>query len=899
MRFDVVAGDGSFVANGASSIAVPIDFTDTARTQLRAGSVEGPITVVASVPEFEPATFTIVVQRRQVVTPISGDGQSGQPGTTSQPLVLEVRDLAGRPVAGATVTWGIGFGVGPTLTSDTTVTGADGRTSNTVVFGNTPTESVVVATLPGGETARFRVTSALAGITLLSGGNQTGVLGSEADAPLVFQVTGDTGGPPIGEVVAFTVVGGSASLAAGSDVVNDRGQASVRFRYGTTPGEVLIRASFRAGQYSATASALAFAGGAPTTSGNNQTGPAGTRLAQPLVVQLTQPPLGAKGLGGVSINWTVTAGGGSLASATSLTDASGRASNQLTLGPAAGTNTVRADIPGGDSVVFTATAAPTVPANATFEITAGNNQELVTGVPSAPLTVRVRTAAGAPVPGATVAWRVTPGANGGANPTSSVTNASGEASTVVTLGLPGPAAVIATLPGSPSIPALNFNLNAGVENIPGLTESQQEIAGAIDAACPALFRQSQVGALTAGQQDLLARCSELVVGASGSPDDVATALDQMLNDEAVAQNDAAFNTAGAQFDNLKARIAALRSGSAGVNFGGLALAGGGGVLPLSFLPSTLVAGDEGAAGGDEVGADFARWGFFASGTIGRGDRDDDDTAPGYEFDTYGLTAGVDYRWSDSFILGAALGYSNNDTDVNRDQGRLETEGYSGSLYATWFGDTAWYADAVLTYGSNSYDLSRRIRYQILGLDGVTRLIDQVATASPDGSQTQFALSGGRDFNRGAWSFGPFARVTMTQIDFDAYNEQMSNPTAAGSGLAMAVDERELKSLEGVVGGKLSYTMSTDWGVLIPHAQVEWLHEFEDDPDAIVARFLNDPTGTAIVVPQDGVDTDYFNLGLGLSGVFANGRSAFLYYERRAGQSGYSQDSLAIGVRIEF
>jgi outer membrane autotransporter protein len=900
--FTVIAGDGSFTANGSSSIRVPFGNFNRATATLRAGQDEGPLVVEVSDPSgfFGPARFNLAVQRQREVRTISGDGQTGRPGTTSQPLVLEVRNTQGRPVAGAVVTWGIAFGVGPVVSRETTVTGTDGRTSNTVVFASTPTESIVVATLPGGETARFRLTSALAGVSVLSGNNQSGVLGSDADQPVVFQFSGDNGGAPNGEPVEFSVVGGSATLNATSDVVNDRGTASVRFRYGTTPGEVRIRAAFRSGQFSAIASAVALTGGTPTTTGNNQTGAAGSRLAQPFVVQLTQPPEGAKGLGGVTINWTVTAGGGRLDSATSVTDASGRASNQYTLGPAGGTNTVRASFPGGDSVVFnaTATVTPTVPANATFEITAGNNQNLVTGSPSAPLVVRVRTAAGAPVPGASVAWRVTPVGNGGANPLTSVTNAAGEASTVVTLGLPGPAVVIASLPDNPSIAALNFSLNGGVENIPGLTSGQREVAGAIDVACPALFRQSQVGALSAGQQDLLARCSELVGGAAGSPDDVANALDQMLNDETAAQDDAAFSTATAQFDNLKARIAALRSGSAGIDLGGLALAGAGGALPLSFLPSNLVAGDAEGAAGDEVGADFARWGFFASGTIGRGDRDDEASSPGYEFDTYGLTAGVDYRWSDALVFGGALGYSNNDTDVNRDQGRLETRGYSGSLYAAWFPADAWYADAVLTYGSNSYDLSRRIRYQI-GSGSAAQTIDQIASASPDGSQIQFALSAGRDFNRGAWGFGPYARVSMTRIDFDAYTERMSNPSAPGGGLAMSVADRELESLEGVVGGKLSYTMSTDWGILIPYSQIEWLHEFEDDPDAIVARFLNDPTGTAILVPQEDVDTDYFNLGLGLSAVFANGRSGFLYYERRAGQSGYSQDSLAVGVRIEF
>jgi outer membrane autotransporter protein len=897
LPFRVVSGDAVFLPNGTPTVNAPIDFsTNRARATIRAGSTEGVVIVEAGGSFDLPARFTISVQRQQTATAISGDGQSGRPGTTSRPLVLEVRDARGAPVAGATVAWGVAFGVGPTLSAETTVTGADGRTSNTIVFGANAGESVIVATLPGGETVRFRVISALGGIDILSGDNQTGAAGSDADAPIVFTAVDTSGRFALGERVDFSVVGGSATLLNASDVVNDRGTASVRFRYGATPGVVRIRASFLGGQFTAIANATAFGAAGAGTAGNNQSAAPGARLPQPLVVQLSQPPEGAKGLAGVPIAWAVTAGGGRLDNATTLTDASGRASNQFTLGPGAGTNSVRADIPGGASVVFNATAVQVVPGNATFEIASGNNQTLPTGAPSAPLVVRLRTATGAPVPGATVAWRVTPGANGSATPASSVTNAQGEASTVATLGLPGNASVIATVQDATNLPALTFSLNGGVSNIGGLTESQTQVADAIDAACPALAGAAS-GTLTAGQRDLLARCSELVGNAGSNQGDVARALNQMLNDEAAAQDDAAFNTAGAQFDNLKARIAALRSGAAGINLGGLALSGAGGALPLSFLPSTLVAGED--EGGGEVGADFSRWGFFASGTIGQGDRDAEADTPGYEFDTYGLTAGVDYRWSDRFVVGAALGYNNNDTEVAFDQGRLETKGYSGSLYATWYQGDALYADAVLTYGSNSYDLSRRIRYQIRGAGGAMQVIDQTATASPDGDQLQFALSAGRDFSRGAWSFGPYGRVTMTQVDFDAYVERMSNPSAPGGGLAMAVAARELESLEGVLGGKVSYTMSTSWGVLLPHLQVEYLHEFEDSADDIVARFANDPTGTAILVPQAAIDTGYFNLGLGLSGVFANGRSAFLYYERRAGQSGYSQDSLALGVRIEF
>ena len=135
------------------------------------------------------------------------------------------------------------------------------------------------------------------------------------------------------------------------------------------------------------------------------------------------------------------------------------------------------------------------------------------------------------------------------------------------------------------------------------------------------------------------------------------------------------------------------------------------------------------------------------------------------------------------------------------------------------------------------------------------------------------------------------------MDFDAYDETLN--AGVGSGLGLAVDERELTSMTAVLGGKFTWALSRDWGILMPHAQVEWEHEFEDDPQQLAARFLHDPTHTTIRATGAEVDTDYFNIGFGLSALFANGRSAFLYYEHLAGSEGLSQDNLSIGVRLEF
>jgi outer membrane autotransporter protein len=128
---------------------------------------------------------------------------------------------------------------------------------------------------------------------------------------------------------------------------------------------------------------------------------------------------------------------------------------------------------------------------------------------------------------------------------------------------------------------------------------------------------------------------------------------------------------------------------------------------------------------------------------------------------------------------------------------------------------------------------------------------------------------------------------------------MSDPNGAGAGLGTSVASRSMNSMLGLVGARVSYTTSFDWGVLVPNAVVEWNHEFRNDPQTVVVRFLADPTQTPISLTDQAPDSNYFNLGFGLNAVFAQGRSAYVYYQHMTGYSGAHSDQLSLGIRIEF
>ena len=90
-------------------------------------------------------------------------------------------------------------------------------------------------------------------------------------------------------------------------------------------------------------------------SGDNQQEAPGTILEQPFVVEVRDQ--NGEAFAGVPVVFTVTEGGGTLSITSTMTDENGRAESRLTLGPAAGTNTIHVSVEGvSETATFTANA---------------------------------------------------------------------------------------------------------------------------------------------------------------------------------------------------------------------------------------------------------------------------------------------------------------------------------------------------------------------------------------------------------------------------------------------------------------------------------------------------------------------------------------------------------------
>ncbi len=442
----------------------------------------------------------------------------------------------------------------------------------------------------------------------------------------------------------------------------------------------------------------------------------------------------------------------------------------------------------------------------------------------------------------------------------------------------------------------------------GQTELQAVTGSAVQTVCGGFINNQDAN--TAEEQDLFDICGEMVHTArvlAGeeadvpgrtnksldlTADELAAALQQIANEETIAPSTLLTETSFGQFGNLFARLTSLRGGATGLSISGLNLNMNGRQLHAN----TLTATPRGGAAGDESAANWGRLGAFINGDLGFGEVDATDREDGLEFDGGGITAGLDYRINDNAVIGAALGYTSLDADFDSSAtvsgGEVDADGYTLAVFGSYFtGD--FYVDGVIGYGSNDYDLTRRIVVPTNSANPDNQGANRTATADTDSDQFALSISAGYMLNSGALSYGPYARLSYLDGEIDAYEEQ------GAAGLNLAVDKQDVESLVTAIGGQVAYASSQSFGVVQPYARLEWHHEFRNDTQLIRAQYVFDPRDNPLVVRTDSPDRNYFLLGLGASAIFQGGVQGFASYETTLGLDDVEDHRFTLGARFEF
>ena len=434
-------------------------------------------------------------------------------------------------------------------------------------------------------------------------------------------------------------------------------------------------------------------------------------------------------------------------------------------------------------------------------------------------------------------------------------------------------------------------------DLAGGNPSQEATAGTIAEACTA--------------EDLsgpLARdCEELLTALAGASADteleagLRDALREITPERAAQANASIRQINSAESFNIAGRLSALRAGAAGFSASGLVADIGGynaSVGELGDLLASSLGGLGGAASGDDAEQPFwsdSPWSAFISGQLSKADRDQTDAQSGFSFDTRVVTAGLDYRFNERFVLGAAVSYNEGEQRLSGGQGSLDAEGTTLALYGTYYSSN-FFIDAAITRGDVDYDQSRQLEFTLAGL-GTSK---QIFSADFGGTSTGFNLAAGGNFNFGAWDLGVQTRLDMLQSELDSFTELASDPASLGAGWAVTLDEQEQEWITATLRGTVSYALSQSWGVFVPYVEVDLLHEFGNDAQVITGRFAAaSQSSNRLQVVTESPDRNYLRLRVGGALQLPGDFSAFADYGRAYALDNWSEYTVSVGIRYRW
>jgi hypothetical protein len=190
-------------------------------------------------------------------------------------------------------------------------------------------------------------------LQLISGGKQTGTVGTALTAPIVIEAKSSTGAIVVGAPISFTD-GAGGTFSPNPAITGSNGQASTTYTLPTLAQNLVVTASD--GSATVTASEKSVAAAASKiaiVSGNNQSANPNTLLPSMLIVSVTDQY--GNTISGYTVTFTDNGAGGTFSTTTPVTNSFGQASVSYTTGSTAGTITISASSTATGGVNFTET----------------------------------------------------------------------------------------------------------------------------------------------------------------------------------------------------------------------------------------------------------------------------------------------------------------------------------------------------------------------------------------------------------------------------------------------------------------------------------------------------------------------------------------------------------------
>ncbi|MBB3409977.1 outer membrane autotransporter protein [Rhizobium sp. BK316] len=302
----------------------------------------------------------------------------------------------------------------------------------------------------------------------------------------------------------------------------------------------------------------------------------------------------------------------------------------------------------------------------------------------------------------------------------------------------------------------------------------------------------------------------------------------------------------------------------------------GGSAPDLTGPS--VSGRQGYGSTPEIeGPDIGPFAVWSGGFVDFADTGNSDLDIGST--TVGVSAGVDYRFSDRFVGGFGLGYGHDKSDVGDDGTESRGAAYSAAIYGSFKAAENLFLDGLIGASRLDFDSSRYVASS-----------GDLASGERDGRQMFGSLTAAYEFRNRTWLVSPYGRFELSRSWLDGFTEN-------GGGIyGLTYGDQTVDTAAGVIGLRLSYTMLMDWGALTPGVRAEYTHDFASSSRL---RLGYSDIGTLpYELEAEELGDDYSSLGLSLDAALLNNWAVGVEYRAAVG-SGRQDHAVGIRVRSEF
>ena len=247
-----------------------------------------------------------------------------------------------------------------------------------------------------------------------------------------------------------------------------------------------------------------------------------------------------------------------------------------------------------------------------------------------------------------------------------------------------------------------------------------------------------------------------------------------------------------------------------------------------------------------------------------------------KFNTKGFTLGFDKRINDSLLLGGALGYGQDKTNIDDSGSQVKSHQKTGSVYISYQSPNSLLLDGLAGYGDLNFDNKRFIT-------------DSLVTGNRSGDVTFAGLRISKIFDINQIAFKPYLRADINKVTLDAYSE--SGATAFNT----TYFQSNIKSETLSTGIQIHKDIALNNGVLRPNLNFQYAHNYQGN---INQNTYYSSTDTSTISLKT-TPSDYITAGFGLGYQSFKNTLIDLKYNYSQGSSSYRSNALTAHISSTF